>query len=310
VVGLPALFQQRIRVIHGDEAGAQWLRDLPQMLRRLERAWHVAIGPPIGELSYNLVCFGHLATGQQIVVKASPPGIHMEREANALLHFAGKGAVNLLAYEASAAALLLELVAPGRTLELDYDFSQDEAHTRVIAAVIRKLHSISDAPVPSGFLTTAEWAEAFTRYRGQFGSGGPLEPKIVDQAEGVMRDLSASQDQAVLLHGDLHHGNVLSSNQGWKAIDPQGVIGEVAYEVGPMLHNPHSLFHVQCDLEAVLNRRVEVLAEELAVDADRIRGHGFSQAVLSVLWSIEDGEDDWQECLRVAEVFRKHLSRA
>jgi len=40
------------------------------------------------------------------------------------------------------------------------------------------------------------------------------------------------------MHGDFHHYNVLSSDRGWLAIDPKGMLGPAAYEVGPLLMNP------------------------------------------------------------------------
>ena len=52
----------------------------------------------------------------------------------------------------------------------------------------------------------------------------------------------------VLLHGDLHHDNILQngddearhsfSDGGWLVIDPKGVIGESAYEVAAFIRNP------------------------------------------------------------------------
>jgi len=42
-----------------------------------------------------------------------------------------------------------------------------------------------------------------------------------------------------LLHGDLHHDNVLfDSRRGGLAIDPKGVIGELKYEIGAALETP------------------------------------------------------------------------
>jgi streptomycin 6-kinase len=51
--------------------------------------------------------------------------------------------------------------------------------------------------------------------------------------------LCSSQRYRRLLHGDLHHGNVLhDSERGWVAIDPKGVLGEPEYEIGVALRNP------------------------------------------------------------------------
>jgi streptomycin 6-kinase len=39
--------------------------------------------------------------------------------------------------------------------------------------------------------------------------------------------LLTTQREKVVLHGDMHHGNVLNfGSRGWLAIDPKGLIGE------------------------------------------------------------------------------------
>jgi streptomycin 6-kinase len=55
--------------------------------------------------------------------------------------------------------------------------------------------------------------------------------RLVELAEALFAELLASTQQEMLLHGDLHHTNILTAGrQPWLAIDPKGVIGEPAYE--------------------------------------------------------------------------------
>ena len=42
----------------------------------------------------------------------------------------------------------------------------------------------------------------------------------------------------VLVHGDFHHHNMLTSARGHLAIDPQPFLGEPEYDVVPFLWNP------------------------------------------------------------------------
>jgi streptomycin 6-kinase len=41
-----------------------------------------------------------------------------------------------------------------------------------------------------------------------------------------------------LVHGDLHHHNVVRSARGWLAIDPKPFLAEPEYDVAPFLWNP------------------------------------------------------------------------
>src|SRR5579859_7333229 len=96
-------------------------------------------------------------------------------------------------------------------------------------------------------------------------------------------------DEPMLLHGDLHHDNILmAGRQPWLAIDPKGLVGEPAYETGALLRNALARVFSASQPQRVLARRVDQLAAELGLDRVRICGWGLAQAVLSVWWGIED----------------------
>jgi streptomycin 6-kinase len=105
----------------------------------------------------------------------------------------------------------------------------------------------------------------------------------------VFLHLCASQSAPRLLHGDLHHGNVLlDANRGWLAIDPKGAIGEIEFEFGAALRNPcerPELFTAETTIE----RRVARYSNGQR-NAGRILGWAFAQAVLATLWELEDSQ--------------------
>ena len=83
---------------------------------------------------------------------------------------------------------------------------------------------------------------------------------------------------------------------------PKGLIGEPAYEVGALLHNPLPDLLAAPQPERILARRVDQLAEELGFDRARVRGWGLAQAVLAPWWSIEDTGQPWDAALICAEL--------
>ena len=121
----------------------------------------------------------------------------------------------------------------------------------------------------------------------------------------LFAELIGSMGAPVLLHGDLHHENILAAErEPWLALDPKGVVGEAEYEVGALLRNrlPEQL--AAPETGRILARRVAQLAEELGFDRTRLRGWGLAQAVLSAWWSYEDHGHGWEGAMVVAE----HLS--
>jgi streptomycin 6-kinase len=113
---------------------------------------------------------------------------------------------------------------------------------------------------------------------------------LVEPAQRIYSDLCATQRNPALLHGDLHHYNVLSDHRrGWCAIDAKGVVGELEYELGAALRNPIDRPDLFATLDAV-ERRLEQFGLALGLDVSRARGWAFAQAVLSAIWSVEDGQ--------------------
>ncbi|MCP4419749.1 MAG: phosphotransferase, partial [Chloroflexi bacterium] len=154
----------------------------------------------------------------------------------------------------------------------------------------------------------ADWADGLAELRTEFDGGtGPFNTKLVETAESLFADLLASMDTPVLLHGDLHHFNILSSGAGWLAIDPKGITGEPAYEVGALLRNPMPDIFNEPELGHITARRLDILAETLQLDRERLRQWSLAQAVLSAWWSYEDGGDasDWQPTMRLASALAK-----
>jgi streptomycin 6-kinase len=104
----------------------------------------------------------------------------------------------------------------------------------------------------------------------------------------------------VLLHGDLHHFNILAAErQPWLAIDPKGVVGEPAYEIGALLRNPTDEVVFDPQVQA---RRIDLLTAELGLDRQRVIGWGIAQAVLSGWWSYEDHGHGWEPMMALAEL--------
>lgn len=284
---LPDVFVRNVHGAYGD-AGREWLARLPALLAETAAGWALSVGEPY-PLTYNYVTRVTAADGTAAVLKLHPPGYEGAVTEPAALRLAGgEGMVRLLAADPDRGALLLERADPGVPLTELHRTDDDEA-TRVAAAVGRRLHRPVPADAP--FPTVGGWADAaFRALRQRYAGGtGPLPADVVDRGEREHAELVASAAPAVLLHGDLHHDNVLGSDRGWLAIDPHGVLGEPLYEVGALLRNPVGL-GARPDLPAILRRRVAILAEAYGADPERVRAWGRAHNVVSLLWSDEDGD--------------------
>jgi len=153
------------------------------------------------------------------------------------------------------------------------------------------------------FIHLTDWFYGgFERLRKHFSGGtGPLNRKLVERVESSVKDLFAENHRPVLMHGDFHHYNVLSSERGWLVIDPKGVIGPAGYEVGPFMMNPWNKFSDGIN-RPLIERRVDILHEHLGFERERILEWGLAHAILSAWWGMEDNTG-WEYSMRCAVLF-------
>jgi streptomycin 6-kinase len=287
---LPPQFKQNVVGVF--PKGEAWLQSLPELLRECENRWNIALGPPF-ELSFNYVAPAVDAAGNSVVLKAGVPSPELNSEIQALRLYDGDGAVRLLDFDTEKGVLLMERLIPGRSLESFSNATNDEEATRIAARVMRRLWR--PLPADHSFATVDQWASGLKKLRQRFaGETGPFPKRLVEMAERLFDELLSSSSSRVLLHGDLHHLNVLKSRDGWKAIDPKGVAGEPSYEISAFMLNPISRHSNDSQIQ---RRRLEVLTEELGLDSQRMLGYAIAQSVLSAWWSFEDSATDWESAL-------------
>lgn len=232
------------------------------------------------------------------MVKLRVPDIEFVRELEALRLYGGLRAVMLLEADPATGSMMLESVRPGRVLA---ETGSDEQATTIAASVMRTLWRPAPENHPfaamSEFEGGVEWLRVCSANK-----ASPIPGRLASRAEGLLREFVASQAEPVLLHGDLHHYNILSAERvPWLAVDPKGVVGDPAYDVGPFLYN--RLFETGNPV-SVLRRRVDQMSEELGFERDRIVGAAIPRAVLAA-WPYGSTGEPWGDALRCAELLTR-----
>jgi streptomycin 6-kinase len=269
-------------------AGRAWLAGLPDLLAGVFESW--GLQPGVGgapfSLSFHWVMPVTRADGSAAVLKVGlPDDGHLAVEAAALHAYAGRGAVRLLAHDSARGAHLLEQADPGTPASalVPHD---DAAALAALLSVRRELHAAT--PPPDGVLPDlAELRRSFTRYLSTYPGDGPLPRRLVATAARLFDELCSSAPARVVLHGDLHHDNVLrSARQPWLAIDPHGWVGDPGYDLGAILYNPWPDVPDPAVL-ALMPGRLEQIVADGGQPRDRAVAWCFVKAVLSDVWTTE-----------------------
>lgn len=301
---MQALPKRFVRTVEATfEGGADWLARLPSLIAAYEQRWQISVRAPFPNLSYNFVAPAVCADGTPAVLKLGVPCPELTTEIAALQLYDDVVSVAVLAADDEGGALLLEHIQPGTPLTA---LDDDARATAIAADVMRCLWR----PVPPAhpFPDLERWTRALRAIPAEFvGSSGPLPARLVDKAQRLCAELIDSATETVLLHGDLHHDNILrATRQPWLMIDPKGLVGDPAFEVGALLHNPAPWLLAQPQLPHVLTRRIDILSARLGLPRERLVSWGIANAVLSACWSLEDGQSEWvQVMVHVAEALER-----
>ena len=214
----------------------------------------------------------------------------------------GKGAARVLTIDGNA--VLMELAPRNRSLATMAHNDQDDKATRIICDVIAELHQARASDPPPDLIPLSLWFRelepAAMRY------GGPLVPSAA-----FARALLANPQDVRVLHGDIHHENILDfGERGWLAIDPKGLIGERGFDYANIFTNPDlsdPTLRV-ATLPERFQQRLTLVTEKSGIERRRLLHWIIAWCGLAAVWFIEDGlspEIDF----RVAELAIAELDR-
>ena len=192
---------------------------------------------------------------------------------------------------------LLERAIPGISLK-NYFPNKDQEAIEIACKIMKKLHQAS-IPEHHNFPHIRDWLSTLDK-------DWNIPVGYLQKARWLRDQLLTSSDADVLLHGDLHHDNILQDSDNWTVIDPKGVVGEPAYEVAAFIRNPVPELLEQGNAVDIIQSRIAAFSEALQIPISRITDWCFVQAVLSWVWALEDKCDAkyWKEMMSVFDSMR------
>lgn len=217
------------------------------------------------------------------------PRVEEERLGGQLMvWWQGDGAAKVLA-EDEGVLLLERATGTGSLAEMTEEGKDDQA-AHIVCAVAAKLHKTSNPPptlVPLG------------RWFRDLEPAAQTHGGILRESSKAAQALLADPQDVTVLHGDLHHGNVLDfGERGWLAIDPKGLLGERGFDFANLFCNPDEQI---ATAPGRLARLADVVSAAASLDRRRLLQWVLAYAGLSAAWSMQDG-DDPRLALSVAEL--------
>jgi streptomycin 6-kinase len=213
----------------------------------------------------------------------------------------GDGAARVLEHEGDT--LLLERASGPRSLIDMAKQGRDDEASRILCVTAARLHAVRNRQPPA--LVPLE------RWFAELEPGAARHGGILVRSAAAARALLAAPRQVGVLHGDLHHGNVLDAGpRGWLAIDPKGLLGERGFDFANIFCNPDG---ETATARGRLVRQASVVAEAAGLDRARLLRWILAYAGLSAVWIQNDGDAASHELaiarLTAAEIAAAELTR-
>jgi streptomycin 6-kinase len=276
VLDVPAVVREKAHAV----GATAWLDALPRLVERLEEDWQLTVGRAYPDSTEALVAEVSCADGTPAVLKLIVPrgGDAAAHEITVLRLADGDGCARLLRADVARGALLVERL--GRPL-YQLELPVERRHEILLAAARRVWRPAPDCGLPTG----AEKARALAAFIASRWEelDRPCSRSAVDHALACAgrRGRAHRDDAAVLVHGDVHQWNALEFGDGFKLVDPDGLLAEAEYDLGIIMRED--------PLDGDLRDRARWLGDQTGLSTDAIWEWGVVERVSTGLLATRVG---------------------
>jgi streptomycin 6-kinase len=268
------------------ENGIAWIDALPTVIEKIFKQWKLKNITSVENMSYHYVAKAWCSDGKPVVLKIGFDKKAILDEKQALSYFDGNAAIRLLDYDEQYNALLLEQAIPGTTLKSFYPIKDEfviDCYVNTVKTLLCKSSSSIDQ-----FRPIKDWLKALDAVQ-----LNRIPNALLQRAIDLKAFLLSTMTKEVVLHGDLHHDNILKNNDTWIVIDPKGIVGEPEFEMAAF-----DFIHADeidnSEIKKLFHRRLNLMAEKSKLSAERIKNWVFVRLILSAAWHVEDkGNPNW-----------------
>jgi streptomycin 6-kinase len=181
---------------------------------------------------------------------------------------------------------------------------RDDEACRILCAAAARLHAPRSKPRPE-LIPLADWFRELEPAAARHGG-------VLIRCAETARTLLAEPREVGVLHGDLHHDNVLDFGaRGWLAIDPKRLVGERGFDFANIFTNPDLADPTRpvATEPGRFARRLEVVAEAAGLERRRLLLWILAWTGLSASWYLGDDDPLAAIDLRIAALAAAELER-
>ena len=293
---LPNKYIETILKILGKK-GKEWLNNIDSIIEKNAELYNLSEIKPVNNLTYNLVMTAISKEYGEVIVKIGLPDRETIQEITTLKYFNVNFACKCYASDFNDLFYVLEKLKPGTDL---LKVKEKDKRINIFCELAQNLPVICTESVDlPTYRKTLDIA--FDKARNNKDEYCKIID-LVEIADNIYSEIESLNLNKYILHGDLHHTNILLDNNTYKAIDPHGRIGEKILELGVFIKNELMIYG---DSKKEIEETINVIAKKINENEIMIAKVTFIILVLSCCWNIEDNNQEYID--REIQIYRKIL---
>lgn len=268
--------------------GPSFFNDVQWNIEQFARQWSLSRLQLLPSYSANIVFTCHSKRYGEVILKMAPPSSkEFKTELQALQNHQGRQFCNVYAVDIEHAVLLLERIMPGTSLREEPSL---EKRLATFCSIYRDLHFLPRRVESYPFPTYVDWVNRITAYM----SKQPQEELYLymKKAQKLCTKIAKEFNQITLLHGDLHHDNILlRSNGQYVLIDPKGVLGDPVFDIARFMLNEFEE-ELTPSVANKMSSIIQYLENNLLLSQSILKKLLFVETTLGACWQVEDGASE------------------
>ncbi len=286
MINLPDKFKTKIINRYGKE-GYRWLNSIDNIIEKYKKQFMLKNIRLVDDISINVVLFAESPEFGNIVIKIGAPSKTIISEMNAIKYYSPKYFPKCYYYSIEDKVIILERIFPGYNLSILESF---EERTKVFIDISSNLLiPIENVKDKEPFLTFHDIFKNKIQYAYQNKSQYLDILGMIDKANKIYDKIYKMNLPKYILHNDLHYKNILKTENGWKAIDPHGIIGERVIELSQFIRN--ELDNINLDNKCEFEEIISLVAKYYKEDKTLILETLYIYVIEKVIFYTKDKEN-------------------
>lgn len=261
MINLPDKFKTKIINRYGKE-GDNWLNSIDNIIEKYKKQFMLKNIRLVDNISINVVLFAESPNFGNIVIKIGAPSKTIISEMHTIKYYSPNYFPKCYYYSIEDKVLILERIFPGYNLSTLENF---EEKTKVFIDISNNLLiPIENVKDKEQFLTFHDIFKNNIQYAYQNKSQYLDILWMIDNANKIYDKIYKMNLPKYILHYDLHCKNILKTEEGWKAIDPHGIIGERVIELSQFIRNELDNINIdnEYDFEEIISLAAKYYKED------------------------------------------------